>query len=613
MVLRTVSLHSVVHLARLELLHPGEAFDPLVLADDPNTSAQLKVKEMKNGRLPISMFAYYVQALATGEGPVKSWVTHIANPFAVKGMTSANVTLFAPSPVAMLATAAWYSPERNKWLGPFSDAFSPGYLTGDYPGVCGWDAAGLAADPTTLAAYREAELTHARWAMLGTLGCLTPELLAKYAGVGIDEAVWFKVGAHIFPEGALGYLGSSNLVYADTILAFAACQFVLIGAFEAYRVTGSHVRVILHLLRPGEAFDPPVLVDDLDTFAELKVKEIKTGRLAMFSIFGYYAQAIATGEGAVESWASHIAHPFAVKGMTSARVTLFAPSPVATFATAAWYGIERNKLLGPFCDASSPEYLTGEYPVDYGWDAAGFVAEPTTFAAYREAELTHTRWAMLGTLGCLTPEWLAKYAGVGIDEPVWFKAGAHIFPEGGLGYLGSSNLVHAQSIPAIAACQFVLMGAFEAYRVKGGPLRVNLYLLHPGEAFDPLVLGGDRDTFAELKVKKIKNGRLAMFSLFGYCVQAIAAGEGPVESLPHRLPIRRERYDQRPCYHVCSCPYGHVRHRCYMAVSTTTGRAHSLMPPPLPTSLVSTLVTTVGTPLVWPLTLPPSPHTVRPS
>ena len=28
-------------------------------------------------------------------------------------MTSANVTLFAFSPVAMLATTAWYGPERN--------------------------------------------------------------------------------------------------------------------------------------------------------------------------------------------------------------------------------------------------------------------------------------------------------------------------------------------------------------------------------------------------------------------------------------------------------------------------------------------------------------------
>ncbi|XP_058725445.1 chlorophyll a-b binding protein 7, chloroplastic isoform X2 [Vicia villosa] len=181
----------------------------------------------------------------------------------------------------------WYGEGRPRWLGPISYGY-PSHLIGELPGDYGFDIAGLAKDPVALQKYFNFELLHARWAMLASVGALIPELLHLLGAFHFVEPVWWRVGYSKLQVGP---------------------EYARYCGIEALEPLGIYLPGDINY--PGGAlFDPLSLSKDPEAFEDLKVKEIKNGRLAMMAWLGFFMQAAVTGKGPVQNIMDHISDPF---------------------------------------------------------------------------------------------------------------------------------------------------------------------------------------------------------------------------------------------------------------------------------------------------------------
>ncbi|MEW5300796.1 MAG: hypothetical protein WDW38_005283 [Sanguina aurantia] len=253
----------------------------------------------------------------------------------------------AVSAAPQKATRGWLGGEGgsstnlDKWYGPNRALFLPGglleisdlpeYLDGSLPGDYGYDPLGLGKDTETVEKYRAFELIHARWAMLAAAGIIIPEGL-QANGADIRGGTWFETGAEMLNGGTLNYFAVPWGVIGNPLplVVITIIEVVLLGAVETFRKNGtgpkgyspgvgnfdSDVFEGLDRLYPGGPFDPLGLADDPEIFAELKVKEIKNGRLALVSVLAFALQSYVTGEGPYANWIKHINDPFGYNLLT---------------------------------------------------------------------------------------------------------------------------------------------------------------------------------------------------------------------------------------------------------------------------------------------------------
>merc|ERR1712050_368343 len=193
-----------------------------------------------------------------------------------------------------------------------------------------------------------------------------------------------------------------------------------------------------------------------------------------------------------------------------------------------------------FPGSQSPKHLDGTLPGDFGFDPLNLGKDPQALIWYRQAELQHARWAMLAVAGILVQ--------------------AMVKPD--IGFMDAGKFIAENStIPygTLLVIQLYLMSWVEGRRWQDirkpgstvepsgnffgfeSALSGSDDLGYPGGAFDPMGLSthasgaSNNSQLEELKLKEIKNGRLAMLAYVGFSCAYVSTGKGPIEALVYHL------------------------------------------------------------------------------
>lgn len=220
--------------------------------------------------------------------------------------------------------------DRQLW---FASKQSLSYLDGSLPGDYGFDPLGLS-DPEGTGGFIEpkwlayGEVINGRFAMLGAVGSLAPEILGKAGLIPAETALpWFKTGV-IPPAGTYDYWADPYTLF---VLEMALMGFAEHRRFQDWANPGSMGKQYFLGFEKylggsgdpaypgGPLFNPLGLGKDEKSMKDLKLKEVKNGRLAMLAILGFFVQGLVTGVGPYQNLLDHLSDPVNNNILTSLK------------------------------------------------------------------------------------------------------------------------------------------------------------------------------------------------------------------------------------------------------------------------------------------------------